>query len=78
MCMTIMIILQSTPIHAGQMIYNNATGTHGGYDYELWKDHGNTSMELNDGGTFSCQWSNIGNALFRKGENLIPTKPISK
>ena len=74
MCMAIMIILQSTPIHAGQMIYNNATGTHGGYDYELWKDHGNTSMELNDGGTFSCQWSNIGNALFRKGRKFNSDK----
>ncbi len=24
-------------------------------------------MTLNSGGTFSCQWSEIGNALFRKG-----------
>lgn len=49
-------------------------GTHGGYDYELWKDYGDTSMELNDGGTFSCQWSNINNALFRKGKKFNSDK----
>ena len=72
--MAIMIFLPGTPALAGPIIYNNETGTHGGYDYELWKDYGNTMMELNDGGTFSCQWSNIGNALFRKGRKFNSDK----
>ena len=46
---------------AAWTIYDNDTGTQDGYSYELWKDYGNTSMTLNSGGTFSCQWSNIGN-----------------
>ena len=44
------------------------------YDYELWKDTGNTSMTLNAGGTFECSWSNINNALFRKGKKFDSTK----
>jgi len=72
--MATMIILPGTPAFAGRIIYDNETGTHGGYDYELWKDYGNTIMELNDGGTFSCQWSNIGNALFRKGRKFNSDK----
>lgn len=31
-------------------------------------------MTLNSGGTFSCQWSDIGNALFRKGIKFDSTK----
>lgn len=73
-CIAIMIILPSTSVFAGEKIYNNSTGTHGGYDYELWKDYGNTTMELNDNGTFSCQWSNINNALFRKGKKFNSDK----
>ncbi len=53
---------------------DNKTGQHDGYDFELWKDYGNTSMTLNNGGTFDCNWSNIGNALFRKGRKLGSTK----
>lgn len=31
-------------------------------------------MTLNSGGAFSAQWSNIGNALFRKGKKFDETK----
>ena len=31
-------------------------------------------MTLNSGGTFSCQWSNINNALFRKGKKFNETQ----
>lgn len=48
-------------------ITSNDTGTHGGYNYEYWKDNGNGTMVLKDGGAFSCEWSNINNILFRKG-----------
>ena len=61
-------IMPSSIVQAATTIYNNDTGVHGGYNYELWKDNGTTSMTLNDGGTFSCSWSNINNALFRKGK----------
>ncbi|GFN31245.1 glycoside hydrolase family 11 protein [Paenibacillus xylaniclasticus] len=55
-------------------ITNNESGTHDGYYYELWKDSGNTSMTLNSGGTFSATWSNINNALFRKGKKFNETQ----
>ena len=61
-------------IKAAQVLYDNATGNQDGYDYELWKDYGTTSMTLNGGGAFSCSWNNIGNALFRKGIKFGSTK----
>lgn len=71
-CIVITCGMADIPVKAA--IYNNETGTHGGYDYELWKDYGTTSMELGSGGTFSCSWSNIGNALFRKGKKFNSTQ----
>ena len=68
------LIFPSLKVEAATTIYDNKTGSQDGYDYELWKDNGNTSMTLNEGGTFSCQWSNIGNALFRKGKKFDSTK----
>ncbi|HEY8464191.1 MAG TPA: glycoside hydrolase family 11 protein [Bacillota bacterium] len=59
---------------AATTITSNTTGTIDGYDYELWKDSGNTSMTLNGGGKFSCSWSNINNALFRIGKKFDSTK----
>jgi endo-1,4-beta-xylanase len=59
---------------ATKTIYSNEIGSNGGYDYELWRDHGTTSMTLKEGGAFSCQWSNIGNALFRKGKKFNETQ----
>ncbi len=54
-------------------------GRKSGYDYELWKDVGNTSMELKENGTFSCSWSEINNALFRAGKKyFFVEKPIEK
>lgn len=65
-----------TPVNvsAATTLYDNKTGTEGGYDYELWKDRGNTSMTLTGGGTFECSWSNINNALFRTGRKFDSTK----
>lgn len=68
------LVLPSAMVQAAQTIYSNETGNHDGYDYELWKDYGTTSMTLNSGGTFSCRWSDIGNALFRKGIKFDSTK----
>ena len=72
--MCLQFMLTSGYAYAAQTIYDNQTGTQDGYDYELWKDYGTTSMTLNSGGTFSCQWSDIGNALFRKGIKFDSTK----
>lgn len=53
----------------------NITGSADGYDYELWKDEGDTSFTVQPGGgTFSCEWSNINNALFRRGQKFDCTK----
>ncbi|WP_078556752.1 glycoside hydrolase family 11 protein [Bacillus alkalicellulosilyticus] len=61
-------------VHA-QTITSNEIGTHGGYDYEFWKDSGGSgSMTLNSGGTFSAQWSNVNNILFRKGKKFDETQ----
>jgi len=72
--LTMILLMPAMSVQAAQTIYNNETGIHDGYHYELWKDYGNTSMTLNSGGTFSCQWSNIGNALFRKGRKFDETQ----
>ena len=53
---------------------NNASGKIDGLDYELWKDYGNTSMNLYGGGKFDCSWSSINNALFRIGKKWDCTK----
>jgi hypothetical protein len=53
-------------------------GTHDGYDYELWADKGTVTMVLDNGGNFSCEWSNIGNILCRKGKKLGSTKKFSE
>ena len=57
-----------------QTLTENATGQIDGYNYELWKDNGNTRMTLMGGGKFSCEWSNINNALFRIGKKWDCTK----
>ena len=46
---------------------DSTIGEEDGYGYELWKDHGDTTMTLTGGGTFTCEWKNINNALFRRG-----------
>jgi len=74
MCLTILFSLFALNVQAATTITSNATGKIDGYDYELWKDNGTTSMTLNGGGTFSCQWSNINNALFRTGKKYNETQ----
>lgn len=71
---TFLFALCSVNAQAATTITSNQTGTQDNYDYELWRDYGNTSMTLNSGGTFSCSWSNIGNTLFRKGKKFDATQ----
>ncbi len=71
------VCLTFTPLptaSAATVLTENKTGTEDGYAYELWKDNGNTSMTLTGGGTFSCEWSNINNCLFRKGKKYDCTQ----
>ena len=72
--MTASMLVPSITAKAADTIYDNKTGNQDGYDYELWKDSGTTSMTLNAGGTFDCSWSNINNALFRKGKKFDSTQ----
>lgn len=59
----------------GQVFTENITGTADGYDYELWKDTGDTTFNVDAGaGTFSCEWTNINNALFRRGKKYDCTQ----
>ena len=55
-------------------ITSSSTGTIDGLNWELWKDSGNTEMNLLGGGKFDCKWSNINNALFRIGKKWDCTK----
>ena len=72
------LITPAVTAEAATVLTENKTGTQDGYNYELWKDYGTTSMTLNSGGTFDCSWSNIGNALFRKGIKFDCTKTYSQ
>ncbi len=68
-------VLFSMTEKAEAAITSNEIGTHDGYDYEFWKDSGGTgSMTLNSGGTFSAQWNNVNNILFRKGKKFDETQ----
>ncbi len=74
LCFTVCFSLMFAGKVDARTLSSNETGTHGGYDYEYWKDTGNGSMTLKDGGAFSCQWSNINNILFRKGRKFNETQ----
>ena len=49
------------------VLTDSTIGELNGYSYELWKDYGDTTMTLTKGGTFTCEWKNINNCLFRRG-----------
>lgn len=57
-----------------KVLHEFEIGEEDGYGYELWKDHGDTTMTLTGGGTFTCEWSNINNALFRRGKKFDCTQ----
>ena len=65
---------EAAEVFKDEVYTENITGTADGYDYELWKDSGNTTMTVSSGGTFSCEWSDINNALFRRGKKFDCTK----
>lgn len=52
-------------------IDKNKIGVYEGSDYEFWKDKdGKGTMTLKGPGSFSCNWININNALFRIGKKF--------
>jgi endo-1,4-beta-xylanase len=62
-------------VNVNAAVTSSETGTHDGYDYEFWKDSGGSgSMTLNSGGTFSAEWNNVNNILFRKGKKFDETQ----
>lgn len=69
-----LVLAMPAGIAFAQTVTSNQIGTHDGYDFEYWKDSGNGTMILGSGGTFSAQWSNINNILFRKGKKFNETQ----
>lgn len=74
MCFILLLTLYTVNTAAQTTITGNETGTHDGYDYEYWKDEGDGTMILEEGGTFSCEWNNVNNILFRKGKKYDETQ----
>ncbi len=64
----------ATSVQVPTVITENQLGTVEGYDYELWKDRGTTDMTLSGGAAFTCNWSDINNALFRVGKKFDCTQ----
>lgn len=58
----------------GVTLTDSTIGEQDGYSYELWKDSGETSMTLTGDGTFTCEWQNINNCLFRTGKKFDCTQ----
>ena len=66
--------LETAAAEEPKIITENELGTVDGYDYELWKDRGDTDMTLLGDGTFTCNWKDINNALFRIGRKFDCTQ----
>lgn len=52
---------------ANRTLTSNLTGTHNGYFFSYWKDSGNVTMTLGEGGNYSVQMSGINNFVGGKG-----------
>ena len=66
------------PSNAATEVYTKSiqSKSQDGFDFELWNenDTGNVIMTLNGEGSFSCDWRNIQNCLFRTGKRLGSTQ----
>lgn len=64
----ISVFICSVNVQASTVITKNETLYIDDYYYEHWKNTGNTTMIIDDEGEFSCEWSDINSAYFRKGK----------
>jgi hypothetical protein len=65
--MSISLLLEAQELKVGTVISSGRTGKQGEYYVEYWKDNGSGTMTLKEGCSFSCEWGQVGNILFRKG-----------
>jgi endo-1,4-beta-xylanase len=54
---------------AARTVTSNIEGTHNGYFFSYWKDNGNTTMTLGDGGNYRVNMSSGNNFVGGKGWN---------
>ncbi len=55
------VALCVTEVNAQQTLSSNSTGNQGGHYYSFWKDSGDATMTLYDGGRYGSQWGNSTN-----------------
>lgn len=71
------IALYATGIGA-QTLTANSTGTHNGFYYSFWKDSGDASFQLLDGGRYTSEWnSGTNNWVGGKGWNPGGAKVVN-